>query len=117
MHRIPIEDFANEIRDEVRRTYLLNGPTRAIGHAFPKTLDGKVWRSFQESWFNKFDWLEYSVEKDAAFCFYCFLFKKQSQPNTFGNDVFTKVGFSRWRTAIDAFNKHVGGPNSFHTIF
>ena len=75
-HRIPIEDFPNEITDEVRRTYLLNGPTRAIGHAFLKTLDGKVWRSFQESWFSKFDWLEYSVEKDAAFLFLLFSFQE-----------------------------------------
>lgn len=52
-------------RDEVRRAYLLNGTNRALGHVFPRTLDGKIWRSFQQNWFDKFDCLEHSVEKDA----------------------------------------------------
>lgn len=56
------------VRDEVRRAYLLNGSNRAPGHVFPRTLDGKIWRSFQQNWFDKFDCLEHSVEKDAAFC-------------------------------------------------
>ena len=33
-------------------------------------------RSFKESWYLKFPWLEYSVEKDAAYCLYCYLFGK-----------------------------------------
>ncbi|KQK16895.2 hypothetical protein BRADI_1g31303v3 [Brachypodium distachyon] len=114
--RIPIKDYANEIRDEVRRAYLLKGRTEANGHVFEQTLDGKVWRSFQRSWLGKYDWLEYSVKENAAFCFYCFLFKKTAQPNTFGNDVFSRDGYSRWKTATAAFKKHVGGPNSFHNI-
>ncbi|XP_010230059.1 zinc finger MYM-type protein 1 [Brachypodium distachyon] len=114
--RIPIEDYANEIRDEVRRAYLLKGRTEANGHVFEQTLDGKVWRSFQRSWLGKYDWLEYSVKENAAFCFYCFLFKKTAQPNTFGNDVFSRDGYSRWKTATAAFKKHVGGPNSVHNI-
>ena len=114
--RIPIEDYANELRSDVRRAYLLNGPTQATGYVFPQKLDGQIWRSFQRSWFDKYDWLEYSIEKDAAFCFYCFLFKKPVQHNTFGNDVFSKDGYTRWKTATAAFKKHVGGPSSFHNI-
>jgi hypothetical protein len=28
-----------------------------------------------ETWFDEFRWREYNVEKDAAFCFVCYLFK------------------------------------------
>jgi hypothetical protein len=114
--RIPIDNYASELRSEVRRAYLLNGPTQVTGYVFPQTLDGTISRSFQKSWFDKYDWLEYSMEKDAAFCFYCFLFKKPTQSNTFGNDVFSKNGYTRWKTATSAFKKHVGGPGSFHNI-
>ena len=76
----------------MRRAYLLNKRNKAIGHKFKKTKDGKIWRSFQRAWFDNFDWLEYSVDKEAAFCFHCFLFKKPSQAIRFGNDVFTKMG-------------------------
>ena len=114
--RIPIEDYAPEIRSDVRRAYLLKGRNKAIGHNFEKTKDGKIWRSFQPVWFDTYDWLEYSVEKEATFCFHCFLFKKPSQAIRFGNDVFTKDGYTRWKTALSNFRKHVGGPSSYHNI-
>jgi hypothetical protein len=65
--RIPIDDYAPEIRSDVRRAYLLNGRNKAVGHKFKKTQDGIIWRSFQAHWLDKFDWLEYSVVKEAAF--------------------------------------------------
>ena len=65
--RIPIDDYAPEIRSDVRRAYLLNGRNKAVGNKFKKTLDGTISRSFQVHWLDKFDWLEYSVEKEAVF--------------------------------------------------
>lgn len=47
---------------------MLNGPARVIGLTFPKTLNGKVLRSFKELWFDQFDCLKYSVKKDIMFC-------------------------------------------------
>ena len=114
--RIPIEDYAPEIRSDVRRAYLLNGRNKAVGHKFKKTLKGAISRSFQAHWLDKFDWLEYSVEKEAAFCFYCYLFKKPSHACRLGNDVFTKDGYTRWKTGLDNFKKHVGGLSSRHNI-
>ena len=114
--RIPIEDYAPEIRSEVRRAYLLKQRNKAITHKFEVGLDGKIWRSFQPQWLDKFDWLEYSVKKEAAFCFPCFLFKNPSQAARFGNDVFTVDGYKRWKTALGNFKKHVGGPSSYHNI-
>jgi pyruvate/2-oxoglutarate dehydrogenase complex dihydrolipoamide acyltransferase (E2) component len=66
--RIAIDRFCLDIRDEVKRAYSLKGPTQPRGHAFPKTTR----RCFQTAWFDDYDWLEYSVSKDAAFYFYCF---------------------------------------------
>ena len=114
--RIPIEDYAPEIRSEVRRAYLLKQRNKAIRHKFEVGLDGKIWRSFQPQWLDKFDWLEYSVKKEAAFCFPCFLFKNPSQAARFGNDVFTLDGYKRWKTAFGNFKKHVDGPSSYQTI-
>ncbi|TVU26504.1 hypothetical protein EJB05_29054, partial [Eragrostis curvula] len=109
--RIPIDRFHPNIRGDVRRAYLLKGPTKPFGHNFPRTHDN---RSFSESWLKKNDWLEYSVEKDAAFCFYCFLFKQEPLDEKFGHDAFTKVGFRTWKNAYHAFPLHVGGPISCH---
>jgi hypothetical protein len=69
---VPIDKYDNSIRDEVRCAYLLRGPTQPKDHEFPRKMQNGCPRSFQKAWFDRFDWLEYSVEKDAAFCFYCF---------------------------------------------
>ena len=92
--RIPIDEFDPNIRDQVRRAYLSKGPTQPIGHTFPHKKYGKGFKVFREAWYKKYDWLEYSVEKDAAFCFYCFLFRHDPLDEKFGHDVFTKVRFS-----------------------
>jgi hypothetical protein len=38
--------------------------------------------------------------------------------NTLKNYVFHKKGggYTRWKTSLAAFGKHVGGPSSFHNI-
>jgi hypothetical protein len=46
--RIPIDRFAPNIRDEVRRAFIAKGPTQPIGHIFPQSHDK---RSFQKYWF------------------------------------------------------------------
>jgi hypothetical protein len=88
--------MTKKIRDEIRRTYLLNGPTQLVSHNFPRKQQGDHFRSFQESCFKKFDWLEYSVE------------------NKFGYEIFTQERFKNWRKALDAFKDHIGGVNSYH---
>ena len=111
----PIDEFGTpEIRDKMRWEYLSRGRNRLIGHNFPKTKFGPDDRSFLDAWYAKYDWLEYSVEKDAAYCFYCFLFKSASNSSHFGYDVFTKTGFKNWKKASENFKSHVGGPSSIH---
>lgn len=109
--RIPIDRFARNIRDEVRRAFIAKGPTQPTGHNFPPSKDK---RSFQKNWFKQYNWLEYSLEKDRAFCFYCYLFKHDRMDDKFGYDVFTKVGFQKWKNAYMSLRVHVGGANSIH---
>jgi len=90
--RKSIDEYDVNIRDAVRREYLLRGPCQPICHTYPKKKIGDRLRSFHDSWFKNFNWLEYSVAKDAAFCFYCYIFKQQRQEN-FGVDAFTNNGF------------------------
>jgi len=91
--RKPIEEYDINIRDIVRREYLLRGLCQPIGHVYPKKIQSGRQRSFLESWFKKYPWLEYSVSRRAAFCFYCYLFKQPRRGDNFGGDAFTTRGF------------------------
>ena len=68
----------------------MRGPCRPQGYEFPKTQHGKAMRSFREAWFESYPWLEYSMEKDAAYCLYCYLFDNPS----IRSETFTSKGFS-----------------------
>ncbi|XP_073152649.1 uncharacterized protein [Henckelia pumila] len=80
----------------------------------PRTKLGEQNRRFQKCWFEQFSWLEYSPNKDAAFCFPCFLF----QEKTARYSAFTVDGFRSWKRVNDgkrcAFLMHTGGPTSPH---
>ncbi|KAM3695736.1 hypothetical protein ACJW31_07G155700 [Castanea mollissima] len=56
-------------------------------------------RRFRVEWYENRNWLEYSIAKDAAFCFYCYLFGKD--------------GFILWNQ-VGKLDSHVGGVNSAH---
>lgn len=62
---------------------------------FPKCKDN---RSFQRGWLEKYSWLEYSISRDAAFCFACRQFALKN-----GNidTTFTNTGFSNWKKALE----------------
>ena len=108
-----IEDFDVRIRDKILREYVSKGHCQPNNHQFPKRKYGKDNRTFQARWFEKYPWLEYSVSKDAAFCFWCYLFKPLNA-NRGGDDVFVKVGFNNWKKALEKFNDHVGEVHSTH---
>ncbi|XP_021762668.1 zinc finger MYM-type protein 1-like [Chenopodium quinoa] len=105
-------DFHPDDRDLVRRTYIQRKPCQPKDHVFPQTLFGpNKKRRFCVKWFDTWPtWLEYSVEKDAAFCFICYLFK---DGNTAGVDAFVNGGFRSWNRR-DTIVKHVGGHKSAH---
>ena len=67
-----IMDYPPNERNPVRRAYILKKPCQPKTHVFPQKQVGGL-RRFSVNWFKKWDWLEYSVEKDVAFCFACYL--------------------------------------------
>ncbi|XP_073034891.1 uncharacterized protein [Primulina eburnea] len=112
--RTPICEYNVNIRDQVRRAYLQKGPCQPSGYEFPKRKFGvSQCRRFNPSWFNEFgDWLEYSVEKDAAYCLYCYLFKTAKGKQA-GGEAFVNEGFTNWKCK-DRLNIHVGQHDSEH---
>ena len=109
--RIPFEQFHPNIIDEVKRAYLLKGPTQPKDHTFVR----EKYRAFRAAWFADYDWLEYSVTKKAAYCFYCFLFRKEADHEKFGHDVFTKIVYTNWKQAASrGFPDHCRAVNGCH---
>ena len=64
---------------------------------FPATLIGNKHRSFRSEWYKRYHWLEYSRERDAAYCYPCRLFT--TEPGKYW-ETFTKTGFSDWKHAM-----------------
>jgi len=78
----------------------LCAPVRPKNIKFPTTMFSKTSRCFNPAWYKKYNWLEYSIERDACFCYPCHLFG--SQGSTFSSrpePVFTSVGFRNWKHA------------------
>ncbi|KAG8637900.1 hypothetical protein MANES_15G179352v8 [Manihot esculenta] len=93
----PPVSYPFEIRDSLRRRYLAKGPCQPVGHEFPFTLIREKNRRFQVAWFKDYEWLEYSVSKDKAYCLYCYLFANNN------------------RNRRHAFVNHEGSPGSSHS--
>ncbi len=62
----------------------------------PTTLVGGKQRCFNTEWYGSYSWLEYSVQKDGAFCYPCRLFTTTGRRS---HNTFTKVGFHDWKHA------------------
>ncbi|XP_049345372.1 uncharacterized protein LOC125809837 [Solanum verrucosum] len=113
--RKPIAEYNPNIRDDIRRYYILKKSCQPKDHKFPKTKFGKEMRQFFPDWFNNRKMLEYSITKDVAFCLCCYLFKNECESRGDVVDVaFTKTGFRAWNKAIERFRAHVRDINSIH---
>lgn len=64
--------------------------------AYPKNNEK---RSFNSSWFKIYEWLEYSVVKDAAFCYPCRHFQAESSVHK--DSKFATDGYKTWRKALE----------------
>ena len=69
-------------------------PCQPTANTFPTTLIGSKQRSFNSEWYRSYSWLEYSLERDAAFCYPCRMFNEGKSHSTF-----TKAGFRDWKHA------------------
>lgn len=61
---------------------------------FPQSNFGKLSRSSQKKKYKDFYWLEYSVNKDAAFCSPCYLFAKGHKNR---DEAFIEIRFRNWK--------------------
>ena len=75
---------------------------------FPKRKFGKNERSFRAEWCEKFDWLHYDVDSDSAFCHLCKSAEAQNKllASTKKDPAFISRGFTYWKEATTAFQKH-----------
>jgi hypothetical protein len=101
--RRPIRSYPVKDQDAIRRAYITKGPFKPFAHDFPKTWISGQNRQFNFCWMYNHEWLEYSIKKDAAFCFICYLFKKGS-----GSEAFTVDGWNNWNIGEPALLKHLG---------
>ncbi|KAL4101261.1 hypothetical protein QTP88_021281 [Uroleucon formosanum] len=77
------------------------GPCRPVLSTYTKTKFGKQYRSFQSEWYKNYEWLEYSIKSNAAFCFVCRIFDTSGV-----EDIWTKTGCNNWQKFIVKIGKH-----------
>jgi len=96
---------------------LIDGPKQPNLQEYPTTRIGNRNRSFQKDWYKRYDWLEYSVLKDKAYCFYCRFF--QISPENDSKDAFISEGFRSWKKALEqnaGLRKHAASENHKHCV-
>ena len=65
-------DSATEkIHNDNRTCAVQLGPIRPSMIEFPQSNQGSKKYRFSKNWYNEFEWIEYSISQDAAFCFLC----------------------------------------------
>ena len=84
-----------------------DNPVQPHNHQFPSTYFGNKYRSFNPEWFHKNVWLEYSISRDAVFCYACRFFSLGS-----ANDVFVKTGYCDWKHCTGKTGRIVKHSNS-----
>ena len=87
--------------------------------SFPPRTFGKqspVQRTFQCSWFDKWQWLHYNVAQDAVHCFTCCKAVKDGRAKITGlaEGSFLVNGFTNWKDATTKFAKHES--SDFHKV-
>ena len=76
-----------------------SSPCQPVGVTFPVTYFSKKARCFNPDWYKIYPWLEYSVKKDAAFCYPCRLFGTGCALSSRPERAFTSIGFRDWKHA------------------
>ncbi|XP_037458830.1 zinc finger MYM-type protein 1-like [Triticum dicoccoides] len=109
--RLPISSYHVNDQDRVRRRYIDLGACQPKDHKFEiRDFSGHS-RRLSPTWFKDHKWLEYSMEKEAAFCFVCYLFKDKTKSP--GGDAFVNGGFNNWNMK-GRLKRHIGAVSSAH---
>ena len=78
-----------------------------INYAFPKCNIAGRTRSFQHSWFHKFQWIHYDEHKDLALCHICVTACRERKIHApYSELAFIKIGFKNWKKALEKFKSH-----------
>lgn len=75
----------------------LSASSQPILNAYPKRVFGSISCSFNAGWYRSCPWLEYSVLRDACFCFPCRKFGVANERDA----VFTSRGYTNWKAALE----------------
>jgi len=81
------------------KAYILRGGPNRFAGPFPKNAEN---RSFQSSWFDRYNWVEFNAETGGAQCFYCKLLKTVASKN----DEFRAGNVRNWRKFVERANQH-----------
>jgi len=76
---------------------LNDAPAQPRLSRYPTKVQVKAKRSFHSAWYTGNNWLEYSQQEDAAFCYPCRHF---TLPGSNPDKAFTAVGYSNWKKAM-----------------
>ena len=81
-----------------------DGPRQPLLFSFPTHKIGDHNRSFQADWYNNYTFIEYSVQRDSAFCFPCRIFST-GQGNA--EKAFTHNGVNDWKKFREKLTNYV----------
>jgi len=83
------------------------GPVQPKLRNYPKSVTGegksKRTRSFKSSWFEQYEWIEYSRLENSVYCFPCRFFALNNP-----DSIFTSSGYKNWKNAMSSkgFPRH-----------
>jgi hypothetical protein len=77
-----------------------DGPIQPSLDTYPLSTFGNQKRAFNRMWYQNRPWLEYSISKDAIFCYPCRKYAASSK-GAFKDDTFTVKGFRNWKAAVE----------------
>ena len=83
---------------------LESGPAKPRNISFPTTVMNKQNRSFVRSWLDDYEWLEYSVSEDAAYCYPCRVMNAPKRQH----DALVRGGLKNWANAKVTMKRHQG---------
>ena len=86
-------------------------PCQPVDIQFPITYFSGKARSFNLEWFQQYSWLEYSVKKDAAYCYPCRLLNTPSTRTSRPEKAFSTTGFRDWKHATGSKGMLLGHNN------
>ena len=89
---------------------LESGPAKPRNISFPTTVMNKQNRSFVRSWLDDYEWLEYSVSEDAAYCYPCRVMNAPKRQH----DALVRGGLKNWANAKVTMKRHQGEKTPGH---